>query len=444
MTQLREHWGTRFGFIMATAGSAVGLGNIWKFPYMTGEHGGGAFLLIYLGFVLVIGLSLVMAELVLGRIAQRDPIGAFRALGGGAWPLVGALGVFTGFVILSFYSVVAGWTLAYIDFMLEGDLATTDPTALGAAFGDFISGGFWPSAYAGLFMVLTAGVVWGGIGHGIERMAKLLMPALIVLLFILIVRSVTLPGAGEGLAFYLTPDFSKVTADTLMAAIGQAFFSLSLGMGALITYGSYLERKLPLPGSAANVVALDTGIAILAGFMILPAVFAFGFDPQQGPNLVFVTLPAVFASMPGGLFFGLLFFMLLAVAALTSSVSLLEVVVTYLIDEWRLSRHVATIGAAVVCFLVGLPSALSLGAVDALVIGGKSFLDWMVALTDILLPVGGLFISLFVGWVLGPKAIAAAAREGHESFPLAGVWLWTLRVVAPLAIAVILLQNFLG
>lgn len=444
MTQLREHWGTRFGFIMATAGSAVGLGNIWKFPYMTGEHGGGAFLLIYLGFVLVIGLSLVMAELVLGRIAQRDPIGAFRALGGGAWPLVGALGVFTGFVILSFYIVVAGWTLAYIAFMAGGDLATTDPAALGTAFGEFIGDGLWPAAYAGLFMALTAGVVWGGIGHGIERMAKLLMPALLVLLFILIVRSVTLPGAGEGLAFYLTPDFSKVTADTLMAAIGQAFFSLSLGMGALITYGSYLERKLPLPGSAANVVALDTTIAILAGFMILPAVFAFGFDPQQGPNLVFVTLPAVFASMPGGLFFGLLFFTLLAVAALTSSVSLLEVVVTYLIDEWKIPRHIATVGAAMVCFLVGLPSALSLGAVDALVIRGTAFLDWMVALTDILLPLGGLFISLFVGWVLGPKAIAAAAREGHASFPLAGVWLWTLRVVAPLAIALILLQTLLG
>jgi NSS family neurotransmitter:Na+ symporter len=440
MAKLREHWGTRFGFIMAAAGSAVGLGNIWKFPYMTGEHGGGAFLLIYLAFVLVIGLSLVMAELVLGRTAQRNPIGAFRILGGGAWPLVGALGILTGFVILSFYIVVAGWTLAYIAFMASGNLATADPGALGAAFGAFIGDSLWPAAYAALFMLFTVGVVLGGVGHGIERMAKSLMPALLVLLLVLIARSVTLPGAGEGLAFFLTPDFSRVTGATFTAAIGQAFFSLSLGMGALITYGSYLERKQPLPGSAASVVALDTSIAILAGFMILPAVFAFGFDPQQGPDLVFITLPAVFASMPGGLFFGLLFFALLAVAALTSAVSLLEVVVAYLIDEWRLSRTVATVGAALVCFLVGLPSALSQGAVDALVIGGRSFLDWMVALTDILLPLGGLFIALFVGWVLGPRAIAAAAAEGQTSFPLARLWLWTLRLIAPLAIAVILLQ----
>lgn len=442
MATLREHWGTRFGFIMAAAGSAVGLGNIWKFPYMTGEHGGGAFLLIYLAFVLVIGLSLVMAELVLGRTAQRNPIGAFRALGGGAWPLVGALGVFTGFVILSFYIVVAGWTLAYITFMLSGNLATTDPGALGEAFGAFIGDSFWPTLYAALFMLLTAGVVIGGIGHGIERMSKLLMPALFVLLLVLIVRSVTLPGAGKGLAFFLTPDFSKVTGATLTAAIGQAFFSLSLGMGALITYGSYLERKQPLPSSATEIVALDTTIAILAGFMILPAVFAFGFDPQEGPHLVFITLPAVFASMPGGVFFGLLFFTLLAVAALTSAVSLLEVAVTYLIDERGLSRPTATVAAALVCFLVGVPSALSQGAVDALVIGGKSFLDWMVALTDILLPLGGLFIALFVGWVLGPKAVEAAAAEGR-TFPLARLWLWTLRIIAPLAIAVILLQTLL-
>ncbi len=425
---------------MAAAGSAVGLGNIWKFPYVTGENGGGAFLLIYIAFVFIFGLSLVMAELVLGRSTQKNPVGAFRQLAGGAWPLVGMLGIFTGFVILSFYIVVAGWTLAYIGFMFSGKLATADPAALRDAFSGFIGESISPTIYAGLFMLLTAATVVGGIGKGIERVAKLLMPLLFILLLILVVRSVTLPGAGAGIAFYLTPDFGAIKASTWTAAIGQAFFSLSLGMGALITYGSYMARDQSLPSSAASVVALDTAIAILAGFMIFPAVFAFNFAPGSGPGLAFITLPAVFASMPGGVFFGVLFFALLAVAALTSAVSLLEVVVTYLIDEWNFTRRRATAGAALVCFAVGVPSALSQGAVDVFVINGTSFLDWMVKLTDFLLPLGGLFIALFVGWKLGPAAVAAATNNGQAKMPFAGAWIWVLRVVAPIGIAWVLLQ----
>lgn len=440
MAETREHWGSRFGFIMAAAGSAVGLGNIWKFPYVTGENGGGAFLIIYIAFVFVFGLSLVMAELVLGRTTQKNPVGAFKQLAGSAWPLVGMLGIFTGFVILSFYIVVAGWTLAYIGFMTTGQLATDDPAALGKAFGAFIGEGSAPVVYAGIFMLLNAVMVIGGIGKGIERMSKLLMPVLFVLLLILVVRSLTLPGASQGIAFYLTPNFSAVTAHTWTAAIGQAFFSLSLGMGALITYGSYMTRDQSIPTSAVSVVALDTTVAILAGLLIFPAVFAFGFDTSSGPGLAFITLPAVFASMPGGEFFGILFFTLLALAALTSSVSLLEVVVTYLIDEWHLTRRNATIAAALACFAVGIPSALSQGASDIFVIHGTPFLDWMVQFTNFLLPLGGLFIALFVGWKMGPAAIAAATNGGEAKFPFASAWVWVLRIVAPIGIAWVLLQ----
>ncbi|MEQ8800150.1 MAG: sodium-dependent transporter [Phycisphaerales bacterium] len=440
----REHWGSRAGFVMAAAGSAVGLGNIWKFPYVTGDNGGGAFLLVYLGLVFLFGVSLVMAELVIGRTAQRDPIGTFRKLAGGAWPLVGMLGVFTGFVILSFYSVVAGWTMAYVGYMASGALATTDPQALGDAFTGFIGEGVRPVVYAAAFMVLTALVVVGGIGRGIERAAKLLMPVLFLLLIVLVVRSVTLPGAMEGVRFYLTPDFSRLDADAWGAAIGQAFFSLSLGMGALITYGSYMSRQQALPSSALSIVALDTTVALLAGLMILPAVFAFSLDPGEGAGLAFVTLPAVFASMPAGTLFGVMFFTLLTVAALTSSVSLLEVVVTYLVDEWSLSRRLATFAAAIACFLAGVPSALSQGAVEGLVFADVSFLDWMTRLTDLLLPLGGLFIALFVGWVMGPAAVTAATDDGRAPLPLARVWLWILRVVAPVGIGFILINTLLG
>ncbi len=441
----RENWGSRFGFIMATAGSAVGLGNIWKFPYETGSNGGGAFLILYVIFVLVFGLSLVMAELLIGRTTQKNPIGAFRELGGRWWSPVGAMGIVAGFTILSFYIVVAGWTLAYLLAMISGDLSNGDPQHLSAKFGEFISDPYRPIAYAGLFMILTAGVVIGGIGQGIERAARLLMPALFILLLILVLRSVTLDGAGEGLRFFLLPDWSKVTGDTLSSAIGQAFFSLSLGMGALLTYGSYLPRDSKLPSAAATVVVLDTSVAILAGLMVLPAVFAFGFDPQAGPGLTFVTLPAVFAAMPGGQFFGVLFFALLAVAALTSAISLLETVVCYFVDERRANRRRVTLIAALISFVLGVPASLSLGIWSGFQVPGTSmsifdFLDFTAS--SVMLPLGGLLTALFVGWKWGPQALSALSNEGEPRFALGPLWLLVLRYVAPLGIGWILLQAF--
>jgi NSS family neurotransmitter:Na+ symporter len=438
----REQWGSRLGFVLAAAGSAVGLGNIWKFPYMAGQNGGGAFLIIYLALVFTIGLSVMLAEFAVGRAAQRNAIGAFAVLKGKMWPVVGFMGVLAAFVILSFYSVVAGWTIAYIVKMGAGTLAG-DADALGAAFGEFIGSPVEPILYHALFMGLTIAVVLGGVDDGIERACKVLIPLLFILLIVLIVRAVTLPGAEKGLEFFLSPDFSKVTADTFNGALSQAFFSLSIGMSAMITYGSYLNKKENLGKSALMVTSLDSSVAVLAGLLILPAVFAFGFDPAAGPGLTFITLPAVFAQMPGGTFFGIMFFALLTIAALTSAVSLLQPIVSYFSDEKGWSPKVAAIVFGVIIFALGIPSSLSLGVwSDFHIIGEKGFLDSMDYMaSNILLPVGGILISLFVGWSVAGKMSAEVTNEGEKPFPLLGAWLFICRFVAPVAVAWILISG---
>ena len=444
MSIAREHWGSRFGFIMAAAGSAIGLGNIWRFPYIAGEHGGGAFLLIYLGIVVAFGVSLAMAEMVVGRTAQRNPVGAFRALGGKRWAGVGFLGVFTGFAILSFYIVVAGWTLAYVVQSARGELVSTDPKVLEAAFGAFVSDPVQPILYAGIFMSLTAWIVVGGIARGIERWNKILMPALFVILLILVARSLTLPGAATGLAFFLVPDFSKVTAQTFYDAISQVFFSLSIGMGTLLTYGSYLSKREKLPSAALTVVLLDSSAAVLAGLMILPAVFAFGFNPSAGPGLTFITLPAVFASMPFGSFFAVLFFSLLAIAALTSAISILEPMVAYFVDEHGLDRRRTVIVAALICFGLGVPASLSFGLWNGFTLFGKTWFDLMDFLSNnVLLPVGGLLTALFVGWAWAKPAVHHLSNEGSLRLWWTPLWLFVLRIAAPLGILWILLAALL-
>ncbi|MEM7225927.1 MAG: sodium-dependent transporter [Pseudomonadota bacterium] len=438
----RGHFGSRLGFVLAAAGSAVGIGNIWKFPYMTGQNGGAAFLVLYLALTFTIGLSVMLAEFAIGSAAQRNPVGAFARLKGGLWPVVGALGLLAGFVILSFYGVVAGWTIAYVVKALTGALSSNDPEQLGGIFGEFISSPIEPVAYQALFMALTVGVVLGGVHDGIERWCKVLMPALFILLLVLIVRSLTLPGAEEGIAFYLKPDFSLVTAETFNGALAQAFFSLSLGMGAMITYGSYVRKEENLATSAIWVTGLDATVAILAGLLIMPAVFAFGFNPAEGPGLSFVTLPAVFSSMPFGEVFAALFFLLLSIAALTSAVSLLEVVVAYFVDERGFGRKKAATLFGFLIFLVGVPSSLSLGVWSDFTIAGKGFLDLMdFVATNLLLPLGGFFIALFVGWVIYPRAIEEVTNRGEIAFPAARLWGFVLRFVAPIAIAWILISG---
>jgi NSS family neurotransmitter:Na+ symporter len=437
MAEKRDQWGSRFGFIMAAAGSAVGLGNIWRFPYITGKYGGAAFVLVYLAVVIFIGMSVMLAELSIGRRAKLDAVGSFRKLGGGAWPMVGWMGVFCGFVILSYYSVITGWTVAY---MFKSFTTLLDAASAGKGaeyFGAFVSDPVQSIAYHVLVMAAVTGVVYKGISGGIERSCKVLMPALFVILLILIVRSVTLPGAGAGLEFYLKPDFSKVTSQAVLAALGQGFFSLSLGMGCMITYGSYLDSKEYLPTAARSVVLLDTTVAILAGFVIFPAVFAFGIEPGTGPGLTFVTLPAVFAKMPMGSLFSFAFFLLLFIAAFTSAISLLEVVVTYGIDQLKLSRSKSAVVMGVAITLLGIPSALSVGG-HIPQIAGKDFLDVADFITNnVIMPLGGMMIALFVGWFWADGAKAEITDNGRLVFPMYTMWLWICRIVAPVCIALI-------
>ena len=441
----REQWGSRFGFIMAAAGSAVGLGNIWRFPYTTGENGGGAFLLIYLAIILGFGLAVVIAEMLIGRAAQKNPVGAFKELGGGAWPAVGFMGVFTGFIITSFYVVVAGWCLAYVGFMASGQLASADSALLENTFTSFISATGAPLIYAGVFMLLVVLVLAGGVGRGIERANKILMPLLFLLLILLVLRSVTLPGAGEGLRFYLVPDWSQVTLGTFREAIAQAFFSISLGMGTMITYGSYLRAQENIPSSALTVVLLDSSVAILAGLMIIPAVFAAGLNPSAGPGLTFITLPAVFAQMPAGTFFGVLFFVLLSIAALTSAVSILEPMIAYFVDEHKLNRRKVVFGVCAVCFGLGIPASLSLGVMSGIKFFGLNWFDLMDTLANnILLPLGGFFVSLFAGWFWGPRALQAMSNDGTINQPWAPLWLFVVRFIAPVSIAWILASSLIG
>lgn len=438
----RGHWGSRIGFILAATGSAVGLGNVWKFPYTAGNNGGAAFLIVYLAIVLTIGVSVMLSEFAIGRAAERGPVGAFAKLKGRPWPAVGFMGVLASIAILSFYSVVGGWTIAYIIKSGSGLLATSDADTLGGLFSGFISNPFEPVIYHAVFMALTMGVVLAGVHRGIERTCEILLPLLFIILVILAIRSITLPGAMEGLAFYLVPDFSKINADVVNGALGQAFFSLSLGMGAMITYGSYLSHRENLPQAALWVTIADMSVAIIAGLVILPAVFAFGFDPTEGPGLVFITLPAVFGQMPAGVLFAVLFFVLLTIAALTSSVSLLEVVIAYLIDERKMNRKPAALGAGAVIFVIGIACSLSMGPWADFSIFGKNIFDFLDYTSSyIMLPLGGIAVSLFVGWVILPKATEEATSRGVHPFVWVKPWQFVCRYIAPVAIAWILISG---
>lgn len=353
-TESRGQWGSRFGFIMSAAGSAIGLGNIWRFPYLTGEHGGGAFVFVYLIIVLLIGVPLLFTEIGLGRLTRKSTIGAFRDTGAGpVWLGLGAiLALLVSFFVLSYYSVIAGWTIGYIFKSLSGSTSS---------FASFAANPFYTIPLLGVVIAITISIVLGGISGGIEKATKVLMPALLILILVVALRSVTLDGAWQGVVFYLTPDFSKITANTILAALGQAFFSLSIGWGIMITYGSYLTKQTNIVSSAVWVGLMDTSVALLSGLMIFPAVFAFGKSPEAGPTLVFQILPEVFRAMPGGAIVGAVFFLILMVAAITSTISMLEVPASYFIDEKKWKRKKASILIGILAFLVGIPAALSSG-----------------------------------------------------------------------------------
>lgn len=437
----RAQWSSRLGFILAAAGSAVGLGAIWKFPYVAAQNGGGAFLLIFLFIVFTLGISVMIAEMAVGAVTQKGPVGAYRKLGGKWWSGVGYLGVLCGFLILSFYSVVGGWTIAYIFKAIEGSVFTPDPFMLSEIFENLVANPITPLWYHAAFMGLTAGVVIIGVQKGIERVSKYLMVMLFLLILVLIVRGLTLEGALDGVISFLRPDFSKVTPSMIIEAMGLAFFSLSLGMGAMITYGSYVTKQTYIPHSAGSVIGLTTLICFLAGLMVFPAIFVFGFNPAVGPGLTFITMPAVFSQMNGGQLFGILFFFLLFVAALTSSVSLMEVVVSFFLDEFGFPRITTAVVMSGLMFLLGACASLSLGIWKKYTVFGLHFFNLLDYISsNLIMPFGSIMVVVLVGWKVWP---AIEERLIHpDGRP---VWLTLLKIFfrffAPVLIFVILVQN---
>jgi NSS family neurotransmitter:Na+ symporter len=445
----RDVWGSKIGFVLAAAGSAIGLGNIWRFPYVTGENGGAAFVLLYIIFIVLIGVPVMLSELTIGRHAQRNPVGAFRKIAPKSlWPLVGLMGVVTGIGILSYYSVIAGWTFGYFIKALSGNFSNlTSAEQSSQIFTEFVKNPYQCIAYLFVFLTATGFVVLGGISGGIEKWAKILMPLLFILLLLLTLRSVTLPNAKAGLEFYLAPDFGKINAGTIASALGQALFSLSLGMGAMITYGSYISKKDNLAISAGCVCLFDTLIAVVSGLMIFPALFSMGLDPSGGPGLVFVVLPSIFDKMPGGIFFGAGFFLLLTVAALTSTISLLEVAVTYFVDEFNWQRRRAVVLMSGLAFVLGIPSALSQGAnslLSNLPLVHLGFLDFAnILLGNYSLTIGALLLAIFVGYKWGIKNLTAEITIENNHFYGRSFWGIIIRYFCPVAIIVILLYILL-
>ncbi|HPE74497.1 MAG TPA: sodium-dependent transporter [Draconibacterium sp.] len=440
----RESFGSRFGVIAATAGSAIGLGNIWRFPYVAGENGGAAFIILYLGFVIAIGIPVMLSEFTIGRRAQQNVYGSFRKLAPKQpWYLIGLMGVAAAFMILAFYTAVAGWTLEYLYQSIVNGFAGKSPDELNMMFDYFVGGTSRPLIWFFVFMGLTAFIIMAGVKNGIEKSTKILMPLLLILLLVLIVRSVTLPGAGKGISFLLRPDFSKITASTVLVALGQAFFSLSIGMGTLVTYGSYIKKSENLGSTAFSVAMADTLIAVLAGLAIFPAVFAFNIEPGYGEGLVFVTLPNIFQQMPGGTIFSVMFFILLGVAALTSTISVLEVIVAFFVEELKMKRKAATWLATFSVSILGILCVLSTSSLADFKILGHTIFSLLENTTaNVLLPLGGMFIVIFVAWFFGRQNVVdELSNDGKLKARYVPLFMFIIKFVAPLAIAFVFLQG---
>lgn len=431
---------------MAVAGSAVGLGNIWRFPYLLGQNGGAAFFLVYVLCVLLMGFPVMMAEMSIGRMGGRNASGAFKALGRPKWSLLGKMGVLCSFLILGFYYVVAGWTLEYAFQAIKFDFIGQTPTDLANNFAAFSTHNIRPIVMAVAFMIITCLVVSFGVKKGIENSSRMLMPILFVFIIVLAIRSVTLPGAGEGLKFLFQPDFHKITADVVLSAMGQAFFSLSIGMGCLLTYGSYVKKDVNLENTTFQVATIDSFVAVLAAVAIFPAVFSMGLDPGQGPQLVFITLPHVFNQMPGGSVFAIIFFLLLLVTTLTSTISLLEVVTAYFGEEFNMKRGKAAVVASLINVPLVVLASLSLGQLGHIQIFGLNIFDFLDKITSqIFMPLGGLCVCIFVGWVLpAPELKDSLSNKGKIKLRVWSIFRFLVRYVSPLVILLIFLGQFLG
>ncbi|MFE8702406.1 sodium-dependent transporter [Cytobacillus sp. FJAT-54145] len=439
-----EQWTSKLGFILAAAGSAIGLGAIWKFPYVAGTNGGGIFFIIFLLMTLFIGAPILISEFIIGRKSQKDAVTAYRVLAPKTgWYILGHFGVIVSFIILSFYSVVGGWILSYLWRSFTGVMSGLSHEEYGALFVNTIGNPYEAVIAQFIFMLMTILVVQGGVQKGIERASKYMMPALFILFIVLVMRSLTLEGAWAGVEFLLKPDLSMVTPNTFLLALGQSFFALSVGISVMVTYSSYLSKKESLVKSAFSVVGLNILISLLAGLVIFPAVFALGFEPGAGPGLVFVVLPAVFNELAFGGIFLIIFLILLLFATLTSAFSILEIIVAVVAKDHKYKRKPAAWIAGILIFLLGIPSALSFGILSDFLIFGKTFFDAADYLTsNISLPLGALLISLFVGFRLPRRLVKQELELGTNGIGrLFDVWYFSIRFIVPIGILLVFLNT---
>jgi len=444
MNEKRDGFSSKLGVVAAAAGSAIGLGNIWKFPYVTGQNGGAAFILIYLLFTFLVALPVLLSAFVMGRSTGKNAVGAFKSVATkGKWHWVGLFCIFAALLLISFYGVVAGWTTEYVYLALTNQLDLSSSQEFQALFDGVVSDPYGSIFWLIIFLLFTVAIVVSGVEKGIERSAKVLMPMLFMLLLVLAGRAMTLEGAGKGIDFLLYPDFSKLSGDVVLSALGQAFFSLSVGLGTMIIYGSYIKKDVNLTVTASQIAIADVSIAILAGLAIFPAVFAYGVSPSAGPGLVFVTVPQVFQFMPGSYLFSLCFFILLFVAALTSAISMLEVLVSFFVEEYKLERKVVTFAMLLMIVILGSVCAMS----DNLLAGIKVFdlsifdlFDYIV--TNLAMPIGSFTILVFVGWRMDAEVVREElVGKGIINQKLYTAIMFLIRFVSPIAVLLIFLNG---
>ncbi len=448
MNQLnRDGFTSTFGVLVATLGSAVGLGNIWKFPSLTGMNGGAGFLLVYLLATLLVGLPVMIAETMLGRAARANAVTTFDRVAPRNqwwWKVIGWMGFAAALLIMSFYSGVAGWVYAYIFKAISGEISTTDPKVAGEVFGKLVSNPVSSLVWQWVVLGVTGSIIMLGVSKGIEAVARKLMPLLFILLLILCARSLTLPGAMQGLTFLFSPDLAKITPAVVLTALGLAFFKLSIGMGTMMTYGSYFRENQNIPATTTRVMLADLSVSLLAGIAIFPAVFAFGFEPAAGPSLVFMTIPAVFTAMPGGTVFMTIFFILTAIASVCAILSLLEVPVAILSERFGLGRKMASLYTIIAIALLGVPATLSQSLTAEMKIFGMNPFDLFDFLSsNVLLPLGGILICMFVGWVYGlPQLEKQLSNKGElDNSQLIRIVFFLVRYVTPVSIALVLLHG---
>ena len=444
----RGNFGSRFGILAAMAGSAVGLGNLWRFPYLVGTNGGAAFIIIYLVMVLVLCIPIMYAEFIIGRRAGANAFGAFNILAPSSkWNVIGLLSVLASLSILAFYSVVGGWTIDYLFKAATFKFVNINQNELNSLFSSIVSSQFEPILYLFIFLLATGLVVIAGVEKGIEKYSKIMMPALFIMVIIIAIRSITLPGSAAGISFLFKPDFSQVTSKTVLDAMGQAFFSLSLGMGCILTYASYVNKRENIVNTSFLTAISDTLFALIAGLAIMPAVFAFGMQPSEGPGLVFVILPHIFEQIPLGSILAILFFFALFIAAITSSISLFEVVVAYLKEEFKFTRRRSVIITFVTCFVLGILCSLSLSILGELKILGLNMFDFFDKLSsNILLPLGGLLIVLFVGWRM-PKVdftdeITSGGTIKFKRWFLICTY-FIIKYIAPIVVGIVMIRGLI-